>query len=192
MDEVATVGQCYLGLGSDDEHGQLGDGRLDSRTRLWLFELQRLAQSSLSEGTGNQSVRIARVAMTGHTIPQTTSLSGISLETAWGDFESLMPGIMDGSLKHGTEHYYLPLSSVIRSYCRNRRAFVTSKGWLGIGPLDIKEGDAAAVVVGAQVPFLLRMAQERRWRLVGEAYVEGLMNGESFGDRPAVEVIELC
>ena len=190
MDEVAAVGHSYSELGSNSE--QFEKGKPDHRTRLWLLELQRLLTSAVSKGDGHRSTRIARVAMTGHNIGQITSRTGVSPGTALEDVASLVPGILAGLLEQGTEHLYLPLSGVISIYCRNRRAFVTSKGRLGIGSLDTKIGDAAAVVLGAQVPFLLRMAAERRWQLVGEVYIEGLMQGESFGDSPAVEVVELC
>jgi len=191
MDEIATVGNCYSELGLEGE--RLEKGRPDSRTQLWLLELHRLLSGcSVGEEAGYQSARIARAAMTGHDIQQTTSLTGISPGTTLGDVAPLVPEIVEGLLRQGTEHLYLPLSGVIYTYCRNRRAFLTSKGSLGVGPLDTQVGDAAAVVTGARVPFLMRRAAERRWQLVGEAFVEGLMNGESFDNSPAVELIELC
>ncbi|KPI35405.1 uncharacterized protein AB675_11728 [Cyphellophora attinorum] len=61
-----------------------------------------------------------------------------------------------------------------------------SKEWLGIGPGDMREGDYVVVFRYARVPFILRRRSgsgfecNARWHLIGEAYVEGLMEGELF------------
>lgn len=71
-------------------------------------------------------------------------------------------------------------ASAMGAACRWRRFFVTGKGFMGIGPPCLREGDGVSVLGGGIVPFLLR-----RWRggegckLVGEAYVYGIMDGEA-------------
>ena len=54
-------------------------------------------------------------------------------------------------------------------------------------------GDAAAVVVGAKVPFLMRRGSRKTvvasWRGIRPRSDEW---GESLGSSPAVEVTELC
>ncbi|KAK0124224.1 hypothetical protein ONS95_009200 [Cadophora gregata] len=60
----------------------------------------------------------------------------------------------------------------------NRRLFRTTGGYIGLAPVDVDYGDALYILDGARVPFLLR-----KNRLVGEAYVHGIMHGElSFTD----------
>jgi hypothetical protein len=74
---------------------------------------------------------------------------------------------------------------------QHRRLFVTKKGYLGIGPRDVEQGDLVCVLRGAQVPFVLREQLSARrvrstfWKrekihceLVGECYVHGIMDGE--------------
>jgi len=72
--------------------------------------------------------------------------------------------------------------------CCNGRCFaVTEKGYIGIVPPGTKEGDMLCLVMGAQVPFVLRplpdpdgdcIDGERFYALVGECYVHGMMDGE--------------
>jgi hypothetical protein len=60
---------------------------------------------------------------------------------------------------------------------------MTRKGYLGIGPWMVQEGDAVMLVAGADMPYLFRKTNggtnEVSWRLVGELYVHGIMDGEA-------------
>src|SRR5437764_10226961 len=74
--------------------------------------------------------------------------------------------------------------SIIFTYMyEHRRLFLTEKGYLGVAARSIQPGDIVAVLPGARVPFALRKADpqsdESAWRLVGEAYVHGIMAGEA-------------
>ena len=71
-------------------------------------------------------------------------------------------------------------------FALGRRFFVTRKGYLGLGPRDTKVGDRVSVLLGSDVPFILRKregASRGGWKMVGETYVHGIMEGE---------VIEKC
>jgi len=73
----------------------------------------------------------------------------------------------------------LPASRLDILYRHNgRRPFLTAKGRLGLGPKDMRNGDIVAVVFGAEVPLVLREEADGRYLLVGEAYVDGIMDGE--------------
>lgn len=61
---------------------------------------------------------------------------------------------------------------------RNRRFFVTEEGHMGLGPRLTKPGDLVCVLLGSQVPFILRAVGD--WDvLVGECYCHGVMEGEA-------------
>ncbi|KAK7746220.1 hypothetical protein SLS62_009436 [Diatrype stigma] len=73
-----------------------------------------------------------------------------------------------------------------------RRFFVTSTGYMGLGPSSTAVGDCVYVLIGGCTPFVLRSAGEsevpsvgRRscHRLVGDCYVHGLMDGEAMEHR---------
>ncbi|KAK4183821.1 heterokaryon incompatibility protein-domain-containing protein [Podospora australis] len=68
---------------------------------------------------------------------------------------------------------------------RGRRLFVTHGGLLGLGPQSLFQGEGQRcpyevhIVKGAKVPFVLRTTpEEGKYKLIGEAYVFGIMDGE--------------
>lgn len=64
----------------------------------------------------------------------------------------------------------------------NRCLLATAKGGFGIGPLITRPGDVCCVIFGADVPFVLRPSADiSGYRLLGEAFVHGVMNGEIEG-----------
>ncbi|RFN49786.1 heterokaryon incompatibility protein [Fusarium flagelliforme] len=63
------------------------------------------------------------------------------------------------------------------TYCFSRSFVVTSTGNIGIGPSDTKIGDYAVVILGSDVPYVLR-DNGSSCSFVGELYLEGYMNGE--------------
>ncbi len=62
--------------------------------------------------------------------------------------------------------------------CNGRRLFRTQKGYVGLGPKDIRNGDIVSVLLGGQVPFILRKLEDT-YILIGESYIHGIMNGEA-------------
>jgi hypothetical protein len=64
-----------------------------------------------------------------------------------------------------------------------RRMFRTAENHLGIAAESIESGDQIWILSGASVPMLLRKAGDGNWKLVGEAYVYGVMNGELVTNR---------
>jgi len=60
---------------------------------------------------------------------------------------------------------------------RYRCFFTTVHGWIGVGPYDTKSGDFCALLLGGDVPFVLRNEGEQQ-ALVGDCYVHGIMHGE--------------
>ncbi|KAL8717803.1 MAG: hypothetical protein Q9225_004989 [Loekoesia sp. 1 TL-2023] len=75
-----------------------------------------------------------------------------------------------------------------RRALQNRRFFLTSKGYYGVGHRSLEVGDVCVVLRGANMPFILREAPAQGqtgevsncYRLIGESYVQGIMRGEIF------------
>ena len=93
----------------------------------------------------------------------------------------------------------------ISSSTNLRRLFLTggNVGLMGLAPIHARHGDVVAVIDGAYVPVILRKAKGlgsfldktrgrgTRWHLVGDAYVQGVMDGEglSLGDMKPIVLI---
>ncbi|KAF2817429.1 uncharacterized protein BDZ99DRAFT_493248 [Mytilinidion resinicola] len=94
------------------------------------------------------------------------------------------------------------ITSAVESSCGGRRLFITRKGYIGLCPPHTKTGDLLYVAPGLHVPILLRpesfvMQQYRgtstsasTYRLVGECYCHGLMNGEAMPKKIELESTE--
>ncbi|KAF5611424.1 heterokaryon incompatibility protein [Fusarium subglutinans] len=67
-----------------------------------------------------------------------------------------------------------------------RGLFATENGRLGLGLHSTREGDEVWILDGCQVPCLLRHTGDGRYKLVGEAYVHGIMHGEAL-EEPGVK-----
>ncbi|RYP33979.1 hypothetical protein DL767_004500 [Monosporascus sp. MG133] len=83
--------------------------------------------------------------------------------------------------------------------CNKRKFFITKKGLFGLGPGAMGEDDFVAVLLGADVPFVIRevledeeerdmevrkrenkpVPMDRKFQLIGECYVDGLMQGQA-------------
>ena len=93
---------------------------------------------------------------------------------------------------YGVDKKALKLIGLVREVTRTRRFFVTADRYMGLAPSVAREGDRVAVIYGCSTPFLIRESSdfEARWRLVGECYVYGLMDGEAIkmDDVPVEEI----
>ncbi|OTA77992.1 hypothetical protein M434DRAFT_402304 [Hypoxylon sp. CO27-5] len=68
-------------------------------------------------------------------------------------------------------------ASLLRA-CVGRKFFVTKRGFIGIGPASLKADDLVVVILGVPVPFLVRKTESQNYILIGECYVDGIMDGE--------------
>ncbi|KAI0189064.1 heterokaryon incompatibility protein-domain-containing protein [Astrocystis sublimbata] len=59
---------------------------------------------------------------------------------------------------------------------------VTDDDRFGNVPLNTRPGDRVCVLLGGEVPFILRPTERGTYTLVGECYVDGIMDGELFSD----------
>lgn len=77
----------------------------------------------------------------------------------------------------GDTHRFLATTEEL---CRGRCFFVTKGGLMGLGPRIMSPGDKVCILFGSQVPFVMRPSPlEQQYRLCGESYIQGIMNGEA-------------
>ncbi|KAJ0117518.1 Heterokaryon incompatibility protein 6 [Diaporthe amygdali] len=63
----------------------------------------------------------------------------------------------------------------VKEVGKGRRPFLSTDGYLGLGPAEMQKGDVVAYLDGAEMPSILRPLSTGGFTLVGEAYVYGLM-----------------
>ena len=63
-----------------------------------------------------------------------------------------------------------------------RRFTVTEKGYMGLTPPRAQVGDLICVFPGASTPFVVREMEDGYFRLVGECYMHGLMDGKAMDE----------
>ena len=84
------------------------------------------------------------------------------------------------------------------SYCFKATAsllgmsFMTVDGQIGLGPDTMEEGDIIAIIFRVNVPFVLRPVANGYYKVIGECYVYGIMDGEFMRTNPEHVVFELC
>jgi hypothetical protein len=99
-----------------------------------------------------------------------------SRETLKAQFELLVPAITF-------------VDNTVRGYARiaNGRVFCrTDANQLGWLPADAKPGDCVCLLYGGRVLYLLRPDDDKTYRLIGECYLHGLMDGEAV-DLPGID-----
>lgn len=96
--------------------------------------------------------------------------------------ESTAPGSVIGNdvieeLWARAQNYVLAMQDGLSGW----KFVVTQRGFVGVAPPAVQEGDAVAIFDGGVVPFLIRPSTKKpeAFRLVGECYVHGIMNGEA-------------
>ncbi|RFU23917.1 hypothetical protein B7463_g12421, partial [Scytalidium lignicola] len=50
----------------------------------------------------------------------------------------------------------------------NRRFFTTTRGYIGLAPPDVQKGDIVCVLLGGEVPYVLRPTSEECYMMIGE------------------------
>ena len=171
-----------------------------------LKEVDELISAVLSFGFQKDASRGERLAAVGQTI--TAGFRNENSQQFAAEFAAFRVHLVREASKQGRDklHELLPegmdtLESIAKKrnvddiywaasrFCTGRKVFCTKHGMLGLGPTILRAGDLCCILFGAHVPFILRRVAEK-YRLVGEAYVDGVMRGEAIVDWMIGEMYE--
>lgn len=111
-------------------------------------------------------------------------------ETMLG-YQAVMRQRKDGEAASAATAEGAKYVDIARCKMHDRRPFRTSSGRLAIGPDHARKGDSVWIFPGADVPFVLRDVGSGWWKVVGEAYVHGIMDGEMMARDLKEQVIRL-
>jgi hypothetical protein len=73
-----------------------------------------------------------------------------------------------------------------------KTAFVTKKGYFGLGKQHSRRGDLVVILKGVSVPFLLQHDVDEHFSLDGETYVHGVMDSEFLNTKPQAQIFNIC
>lgn len=91
-------------------------------------------------------------------------------------YPSVLKSGIDPSISHKANS--LLYQAALGYVAPHRKFFTTKKGAVGLGPRSMRPGDLVCILSGGRVPFVAR-AERCGFRLVGESYVHGLMEGQA-------------
>jgi len=91
------------------------------------------------------------------------------------------PQLLTELMFAGDKSTAVGLHSKFRLTSQSTRPIVTRDGRFGLAPLNVHEGDVVCLMLGGEVPLLLRPSvgePEGKYTFAGECYLHGFMDGE--------------
>ena len=104
-----------------------------------------------------------------------------SYDSAWLNDERGWDEYMRGAIFK----FYLEMDSTGMSF------FVTTAGFFGLGPVDLKADDRIVLLYGSRYPIALRRSRNNNWLFVGFCYVRGIMDEELWDCFPEMHLREM-
>lgn len=101
-------------------------------------------------------------------------------------------GSLDWSIENEvvSEVHGASLVAQYLAYSWGLSVILTKEGRIGLAPGDIAEvGDACCIFLGVQTPFVLAPMDNNRYRLVGECFIQGVMDGELLGEHEPHDIV---
>jgi len=158
--------------------GVAGAGKLDTERRTRLVEKER---HHLAERREKRRGVTALIERTSRTLAEISSVDTTGLflkphETfqLWNIIKGPNSEEKSGILGR-VETYH----NMVKAIYNSRRLFLTTDSYLGLGAMSAQQGDQVWILPGTNSPFILRPADNGQFRLIGEAYVHGIMHGEA-------------
>ena len=103
--------------------------------------------------------------------------------------------VFDLDAGHERTHRFQQFHSLVTTACSGRRFGITSRGYMGLFPINAKKSDEVWIVNSNRTPSLFRPCGSRGdltvLENVGECYVHGVMYGEAWSPTNATESVLL-
>jgi hypothetical protein len=148
-----------------------------------IIELNRIATRAGFKGTAFQSHRHEAFTRAVSTNGFAERLSPpVNYLPSAKQSEKVLFGILmsdtNNDLEGSRDDLQLVLQHVKR-VCQGRSFYITKEMVPGLGPLGTKPGDHVTVLLGCNRPMILRPTEYGSYKVVGEAYYDGYMDGEA-------------
>ncbi|KAK4905867.1 Folylpolyglutamate synthetase [Elasticomyces elasticus] len=91
------------------------------------------------------------------------------------------------------EAYALNGYQMAMSRLHGRRLARTREVLIGLMPADVEVGDVVSIIFGAEAPLLLRPeSRGSAYKMVGESFVYGVMDGEAIANDTTFTDLDIC
>ena len=169
----------------------LGDSWQPQQVGKWLQSLQTLARSSPSRliDSHEQAHAVWRTAVADQDLRKHNQKPRLAAETV-NRLHAAFPDMSAIDVQTLIDKKFGDYLECLNSIGQGRCPFLTIDGDLGIGPDEARDGDEVAIILGADVPYLLRRREyEDGFIFIGEAFVYDCMDGQRAGpDAVTVQV----
>lgn len=168
----------------------------DNHPGQWLFDILGLTlmASNQSETPNQRFERVLRTAVADQQL-RSRNRDGFKLRMDKGFLSEVRERLQEQDLRAMDPDMFADLGiwdyhQQIWCLAWGRRPIIVSNR-IGLGPIEAQVGDSVCIFRGAGVPYVVRRQATGKCKLVGEAYVDGVMDGEAVAAAPAFETIEL-
>lgn len=112
-----------------------------------------------------------------HSTQKTPTALRRTLPSDYAQYETILKHVMNGTgWPNDTDGIYM----VLETATLLRKFFVIKEGHFGIGPARMQSEDEIFVIQGGCCPLVLRPSgNSGRYRLIGDCFLEGFMDGEA-------------
>ncbi|KAF7539317.1 hypothetical protein G7054_g2276 [Neopestalotiopsis clavispora] len=184
----------------------LGHSKADTDLPSWLVDWSKIAlPASYDSGRsfnacGPADVRFYRpdahdgkaITMKGVILDTISNVTAVpTSENATDAINAAIKENLQQSLNMAESPYSQDAQPNIPTSMLKESCFITETGHIGCGE-DLAKDDIIAILYGSEVPFALRKQTDETYRLVGEVYVEGIMEGEFMKVHRAESSIIIC
>lgn len=98
----------------------------------------------------------------------------------------LLDMILLALISWGTPSVYTSIFSLLR--IAGRRVVRTRKGHLGLVVPGARVGDSIGIFQGGKTPLIMRATGVGTWKILGDGYIHGIMNGEVWDETKCEEI----
>ncbi|KAK5108432.1 hypothetical protein LTR62_008319 [Meristemomyces frigidus] len=167
LDTVRSVGETLLSLTSKEEPHEM--------ISRWWREARTIALKRIAFSPGSTAYTDAFEAMRRRLL--LCKHGYYTGESSTTRRDSLLDDTETGTNSAG----HSATQTLTLGPTRGRVMMATATGFLGLAPHGTREGDVVFIIRGADIPYVLRHAQDDAYVLIGETYMQGIMDGEALG-----------
>ncbi|KAI0023450.1 hypothetical protein F4780DRAFT_81371 [Xylariomycetidae sp. FL0641] len=162
-------------------------GSNENSSGIWLSELEAMSQETYGNDRSAQLEAVFRTAVADQDRRDAEKKPRLSKNS----IDKILLKLGGMKLQDATKESLEKLELVeyhgeMKLLGSGRRPFSIRDGkQIGLAPRQTQPGDVVYIIAGAVVPFIFRRGGDEQLRMIGEAYVHSIMDGEVMKENPS-------